>query len=183
MFLCLSRASAASLLLPLVALATGVSGCARQQQQQAYTPPPMVIDPAMQLRDFERSVAYYPNGDTVSGIDRFPIRSTSGIGDNEYASSAFDLAASIGQTITLPFTYLVVPPFTRGVYHGDDVGPSYTAMPQMRVPRRRVTVDGLLVDPDTLEVAPPRQSQEQRHGPMGPNDTEFMSSGPAPATE
>ena len=182
MFSCLNRESARRLLLPLVALSGGMTGCA-QPQQQVYTPPPMVVDGAMQLRDFERSVAYYPNGDTVSGVDRFPIRSTQGVGDNQYTSSAFDLAASFGQTIALPFTYLVVPPFTRGVYHGDNVAPSYTAMPHMRGPRRFVNVDGLQVDTETLEVLPPRQSQEQRHGPLGPNDTEFMSSGPAPAAE
>jgi len=178
----LSRTTARRLLLALLALSGGITGCA-QPQQQAHTPPPLVVDEAMQMRDFERSVAYYPNGDTVSGIDRFPIRSTHNEGDNQYASAAFDLAASLGQTIALPFTYLFVPPFTRGVYHGDDVGPSYTAMPEMRLPRRVVTVDGLLVDPDTLEVLPPPQPKEQRHGPLGPNDSEFMSSGPAPATE
>jgi hypothetical protein len=182
MFSCLNRANAGRLLLSLTALAGATAGCA-QQQQQVYTPPPMTVDGAMQLRDFERSVAYYPNGDTVSGIDRFPIRSTAGLDENQYAASAFDLAASLGQTVALPFTYLVVPPFTRGVYYGDNVGPSYTAMPQMHGPRRFVNVDGLQVDAETLEVLPPRQSQVQRHGPMGPNDTEFMSSGPAPAAE
>jgi hypothetical protein len=94
-----------------------------------------------------------------------------------------DLGASMAQSIALPFTYLFVPPFAAQAYESDDIGPSYTAMPQMRPPKRLVNVDGVLADPETLEVQPRRESQKQRYGPMGPNDTEFMSSGPSPATE
>jgi hypothetical protein len=184
MFSCLERATAARLLLPLLAVTAGIGGCA-QQQRQAYTPPPLVVDEAMQRRDFERSIAYYPNGDTVAGVNRFPLRSDADavVGENRYAAAGYDLVASIGQTIALPFTYLFVPPFAPQVFHGDDVGPSYTAMPPMRPAKPLVNVDGVLVNPETLEVQPPRESREQRHGPMGPNDTEFMSSGPSPASE
>jgi hypothetical protein len=182
MFSCLERAKAGRLLLPLLAVTAGVGGCA-QQQRQAPTPPPLVVDEAMQRRDFERSVAYYPNGDTVAGVNRFPIRSGTDVGENDYAAALFDLGASIGQTIVLPFTYLFIPPFAPEVFHSDDIGPSYTAMPQMRPQKRLVNVDGVLVDPETLEVQPPRHSRVQPHGPMGPNDTEFMSSGPSPAAE
>ena len=177
--------------LALLAAAAGASiaGCARPTPQPAYTPPPMLVDEAMQKRDWERSVAYYPNGDTVSGYNRFPIRSDAQVGEAEYTDAAYDIGASLVQTVALPFTYLFIPPFSRAVYTGEQIGPSYTAMPPMR-PGPTVEVDGLAVDRDTLEVIQaPRQTREaqqrryERHGPMGPNDTDYMPSAPTPARE
>ena len=176
--------------LPLLALtvaAGSLVGCARPAPRP-YTPPPMLVDEAMQERDWERSVAYYPNGDTVSGHNRFPIRSDARIGESEYGDAAYDIGASLAQTVALPFTYIFIPPFAPAVYTGEQIGPSYTAMPPMR-PGTTVTVDGLVVDRDTLEVvgtAAPGRTQDtryRRHGPQGPNDTEFMPSAPVPARE
>jgi hypothetical protein len=169
------------LLLILPALAAG--GCAGRQPAQ-QTRPPMIVDEAMQRRDWERSVSYYPNGDTVSGHNRFPLRTDLQPGTNEYGAAAYDIAASLVQTVALPFTYVFVPPFSRAVYHGDDVGPSYTAMPEMRPPAATVNVDGLVVDRDTLQVRgrPQKEQSERyrRHGPQGPGDSDFMSSDPSP---
>jgi len=166
-----------------------VTGCARQQPQQA-TPPPMIIDEAMQKRDWEPSVAYIPSGDVVAGVNRFPLRSggeyTEG-GTPDYAGAALDYGAHLVQTLALPFTYLFVPPFEPQVYRDEEIGPSYTGMPQMRPARQPQRVDDIEVDPDTLEVLPGRRSMEQqmedhrRQGPLGPGDTEFMSSPPSPA--
>ena len=168
------------------ALAGSLGGCA-QPRQQAHTPPPMLIDGAMQLRDWERSVAYYPNGDTQSGYNRFPIRSDAQVGESEYTDAAYDIGASLVQTVALPFTYFFIPPFAPAVYTGEQIGPTYTAMPPMRPADPTVRVDDLVVDRDTLEVVgTPRETRETRsrqHGPMGPNDTEFMPSAPTPARE
>lgn len=161
-------------------------GCANRPHQ-TRTPPPLVIDGAMQRREWERSVAYYPNGDTVSGHNRFPIRTTAAPGENEYGAAFFDIAVSMVQTAALPFTYVFIPPFSKAVYHGDDVGPSYTAMPEMRPPVTTVRVDGIVVDRDTLEVVgrpqKVRDERYQRYGPQGPGDTEFMSNDPLPVEE
>lgn len=188
-----SRNSFRRRLNPLTLLAGAVAGaslvgCAGPARRP-YTPPPMVVDEAMQKRDWERSVAYYPNGDTVSGHNRFPIRSDARIGESEYADAAYDIGASLVQTVALPFTYLFIPPFAPAVYTGEQIGPSYTAMPPMRPADTTVRVNGLVVDRDTLEVvgttAPGRtqDTRYQRHGPQGPNDTEFMPSAPVPARE
>ena len=167
---------------PVLLFASALTGCA--QQHPAATRPPLIVDEAMQRREWERSVSYYPNGDTVSGHNRFPIRTTEQPGTSEYVAAAYDIGASLVQTVALPFTYIFVPPFAKAVYHGEDVGPTYTAMPEMRPPNATVAVDGLIVDRDTLEVRgrPQKEQSEsyRRHGPQGPGDTEFMSSDPSP---
>ena len=185
-----ARAPAARRVLPIFllggALAGAAGGCA-QRAAQPYTPPPLVVDEAMQRRDWERSVAYYPNGDTVSGHNRFPVRSDADVGQNEYGPALFDIGASLAQTVALPFTYLAIPPFAKAVYTGENIGPTYTAMPPMRPPSQTVMVDGLEVDRDTLEVrqAPKRDlgADNRRYGPLGPGDTEFDSNEPVPARE
>ena len=180
------RSRRMSRLVPLLLLAAALGGCA-QPAHQAYTPPPLIVDGAMQRREWERSVAAYPNGDTVSGHNRFPVRSNAPVGESEYGPAAFDIGASLVQTVALPFTYLVIPPFAKAVYTGEKIGPTYTAMPQMRPPNTTVNVDGLVVDRDTLEVrVGPRKAQDEayrRHGPQGPVDTDFNSNDPVPARE
>jgi hypothetical protein len=140
----------------------------------------------MQRRQWERSVAYYPNGDTVSGYNRFPVRSDAE-GRTEYGPALLDIGASAVQTVALPFTYLVIPPFSKAVYTGEQIGPTYTAMPQMRPASTTVMVDGVEVDRDTLEVrSSPRRDQGEsfrRYGPMGPGDTDYDSNDPVPARE
>jgi hypothetical protein len=173
-------------LLAVVMVLAAVAGCA-QERRQTPTPPPLVIDDAMKRREWERSVAAYPNGDTVSGHNRFPIRTDAGEDRTEYGAAVVDVAASLAQTVALPFTYIFIPPFAPAVYRGEDIPPTYTAMPPMRPAVRTVMVDDLTVDRDTLEIIarPKRQEDERyrRYGPMGPGDTEFMSSPPTPARD
>ena len=190
---CLERHWTRRRLAPLLALSgalagalAGAGGCA-QKAEQPYTPPPLVIDDAMQRREWERSVAYYPNGDTVSGHNRFPLRSDTPEGSREYGAAAYDIVASLGQTIALPFTYIFIPPFAPAVYTGEDFGRTYTGMPPMRPDAATVRVDGRDVERETLEVRPAptadRDERYQRHGPQGPGDTEFMSSPPTPTED
>jgi hypothetical protein len=171
--------------LPLLVLAGLFAGGCAQQAPQAYTPPPLVVDAAMQRREFDRSVSWYPNGDTVSGVNRFPFRSRVPEGSNDYVGAAYDIGASLAQTVALPFTYLFIPPFAPAVYHGEVIGPTYTAMPPMRPPDPGVKVDGLVVDRDTLRVLnAPRKFEDtryQRYGATGMGDTDFELTQPAEA--
>jgi hypothetical protein len=177
----------------------GAGGCAQQQQQQAPTPVPMDIDPAMQRRDWERSVSWYPNGDVVAGVNRFPIRSygarMSGADYNpDYANAALDLGAALIQTAALPFTYLAVPPFESQVFTEEAIPPTYTAMPDMR-PARTPDAHGVmppdraaelerLGSPEPLPRPPQRQpARDERRGPLGPGDSDFMSSPPTAVEE
>jgi hypothetical protein len=181
------KAPSARRLVPLALLSASIAGCSAQPQSQQPIRSPMVVDQAMQRRDWERSVAPFPNGSTVSGYNRFPWRTDLQPGSNEYGAALYDVVASLAQTIALPFTYLFIPPFAKAVYHGDVIGPTYTAMPEMRPPDRTVNVNGLIVDRDTLEIrARPRQREDDRYrrsGAQGPTDTDFSANEPAPAEE
>jgi hypothetical protein len=151
----------------------------------------MDIDAAMQRRDWERSVAWYPNGDTVAGVNRFPLRTygtTSGGPD--WQAALLDLGAAAIQSAALPFTYLVVPPFAPQVYTGDVIPPTYTAMPDMRSAQAPPAPDGSVVpnreqelvqleSPEPLpKTAERKPSRDPRRGPLGPGDSDFMSSPP-----
>ena len=179
-------ARARRILLPLLALGAVLTGCA-QKAREPYTPAPLIVDGAMQHRQWDRSVAPYPNGDTVSGHNRFPVRSDAEAGSNEYGPAVFDIAASAAQTVALPFTYFVIPPFSRAVYTGEVIGPTYTAMPPMRPASTTVVVDGVEIERDTLEARPTRRKAAdesyRRYGPRGPGDTDFGSNEPVPARE
>jgi hypothetical protein len=82
-----------------------------------------------------------------------------------------------------------VPPFEPQEYAAEALGPTHTGMPDMRpAGQGPARVDGVTVDRETLEVLPPPNAERQmeeyrRRGPLGPGDTEFMSSPPSPARQ
>ena len=193
---CLKRARSAGARVRTAALlacgvcglgAVSAGGCGyHQPQATAPTPPAMDIDPAMQRRDWERSVAWYPNGDVVAGVNRFPIRYMGGNpADPDYTNALLDLGAAAIQTVALPFTYLVIPPFAAETFKEEDVPPTYTAMPYMR-PERQTrqgvkpagTAEQLerLESPEPLPPPeadrPPTPQRDPRIGPLGPGDIE-----------
>ena len=163
------------------------AGCAQQPPPPVATAQPMEIDAAMQRRDWERSAAWYPNGDTLAGVQRYPLRPQGGPpGSPDYTNAAVDLATSFGQSIALPFTYLFVPPFAPQVFTGEGIPATYTAMPDMAPPAVSTTYGQPVVtreqelqqlqSPEPLpRPVPPR---DPRRGPLGPGDSDFMSSPP-----
>jgi hypothetical protein len=183
------RGVRAALLAALSVLAPALAGTGCAPQQQAGPPPekPMAVDAAMQRRDWERSAAWYPNGDTVAGVQRYPLRSGGGSpGSPDYPNAFYDVLASAGQTVVLPFTYLFVPPFAPQLFTGENIPPTHTAMPDMTPPQqatadmarptgREEQLQQLESQQPLPRPAPPR---EQRRGPLGPGDSEFMSSSP-----
>lgn len=133
------------------------AGCAQRPRQQPV-PPPMEIDQAMLLRDWEPSVAYIPSGNVIAGVNRFPLRTPgdyTAAGTPDYGGAVLDYGAHLIQTVALPFTYLFVPPFEPQVYAAEPLGLTYTGMEEMQTPSPPVEVDDLQVDPQTLEVLPP----------------------------
>jgi hypothetical protein len=173
--------------LALLAPALAGTGCTQQQAPGVTPEKPMVVDAAMQRRDWERSAAWYPNGDTLAGVQRYPLRAGGGnVGTPDYANAFYDLLASAGQTVVLPFTYLLVPPFAPQVFTGEPIPPTYTAIPDVTPPgqqteslgtptAREETLEQLQSPQPLPRPAPPR---ERRRGPLGPGDSEFMSSPP-----
>jgi hypothetical protein len=76
----------------------------------------LTIDTAMQQRDWDQSVAYYPNGAVPAWNTRFwyvpPAKSPQAI------KPISEPIACIGQSLFLPVTLVMAPPFRPVIYHG-----------------------------------------------------------------
>ncbi|HEV2295395.1 MAG TPA: hypothetical protein VGR35_16210 [Tepidisphaeraceae bacterium] len=107
------------------------TGCQRVHRGRpvALNDAPLIIDEAMQLRDWERSTAYYASGAVVAGATRVTFEPKY---DNRYNYVA-DPLIGVANFALIPFTYFRTPPFTTVVYHGAIVPPTHTAMPEVRV--------------------------------------------------
>ncbi len=108
--------------------AGAVAGCARQAEPPA-DPSPLVIDEAMQRRDWDRSVAYYGNGDTVGSPNRAPLKAQdTGV---PILNGLMQPLAFVGNAFYLPVSYIFAPPGTETTYHGVQFEPTYTAVPPL----------------------------------------------------
>jgi hypothetical protein len=123
---CSTRKTIASLLaLSLAALA----GC-----QSVNVPPaerlndqPLVIDDAMQQRDWEPTTAFYQSGATIAGPTGFlyePVNTMS-----EPTQGVVETPLFIGQAIAAPIVLLFQPVWTPVIYRGIRQESSYTAVP------------------------------------------------------
>ena len=125
--------SASSLALGLLASvgALILVGCqrARAPRPDALNDAPLIVDEAMQIRDWDRSTAYYPSGAVVAGSPRvtFVPRYESRVG---YAA---DPLIGIGNIVLIPFTLFSTPPSAKVTSRGAIVPPTHTAVPEVRV--------------------------------------------------
>jgi hypothetical protein len=92
---------------------------------------PLIVDEAMQIRDWNRSVAYYGNGNTVAGSTRLTFEPK----DDDRLNYAADPLIGLGNFVIIPFTYFYTPPFTKVEYQGAIVPPSHFAVPPPAVVR------------------------------------------------
>lgn len=113
------------------------SGCAMDSiiERSANTPPEretqatVMVDQAMQLRNWDRSTAYYGNGNVVAGPTGFwyqPARDQS-----EWRYAIEETPLFVVQTIALPVTLVVTPPWTPVMYSGVTVPPTYHGLPPL----------------------------------------------------
>ena len=144
----------ASLSAGVLASAGMLSGCQRVQQ----TPPdtlndsPLLVDEAMQIRDWDRSTAYYASGAVEAGAPRVTFEPKYGTERVEstdprtgetivrqertgdaYSNTVVDPAIGVGNFVLIPFTYFWTPPFKTIVSRGAVVPPTHTAMPEVRI--------------------------------------------------
>ena len=90
---------------------------------------PIVVDEAMEIRDWDRSTANYANGTTVAGATRTTWEPTY---ENNY-SYVVDPAIGVANIVTIPFTYFRTPWGKTVVHHGAITPPTHTAVPPVRV--------------------------------------------------
>ena len=90
---------------------------------------PLVVDGAMQLRDWQRSSAVYANGDTPAGPTGFLYEPA--WYQSEWRYPIIETPLSVAQMVALPVTLAITPPWTTVTYTGATINTTYTAMPAM----------------------------------------------------
>ena len=126
------RRAGAQLALALAAGAALAAGCARAPKPapEPFSASPMVVDEAMQRRDWQPPQAsYYENTSVVA-------RPT---GEKWEASWTMPARRHVWadplvwsyNTITLPIRLIITPPWTPVAYRGETVLPTYTAQPPL----------------------------------------------------
>jgi hypothetical protein len=145
------------------------AGCANgvEYEPQAETVQPMVVDEAMQTRDWEPVAVVYQNGDTIGGIDRAPIKPRF-VTNSEYVQGGAAPFLFIGQALVTPITFLWAPPFEPVATQGEAFRPTYTGAPpvaadqptpeeqaeQRRLRREQIRLDREMRFNDRDAVAP-----------------------------
>src|SRR5262245_61404853 len=120
--------------LGMIGLSFALGGCTTCPiQKNANTPPEpenettVIVDGAMQIRDWDRSVAYYANGDTIAYPTLFNYQ------PHWYQPEPYyyfiETPLFICQTLCLPIAAVITPPWVPTKYTGVTVGQTYTAMP------------------------------------------------------
>ena len=104
-------------------------GCAHSQKPaaQELSQTPLIIDPAMQKRDWDRSVALYPSGAVPAWNTRFHYQPSPS--EPAWIKPISEPAEFLGQTAFLPITLITVRPFTPVIYRGVQEPASSTAFP------------------------------------------------------
>ncbi|HYO11059.1 MAG TPA: hypothetical protein VER17_18990 [Tepidisphaeraceae bacterium] len=111
------------------AAATG--GCQRTipPMQERLNNTPLVVDEAMQRRDWEPSVSYYANGDTRAGGTgyMFNVHETM----PAWTRRAADPLVAVGNMLALPVGVFVNSPAKEMSYQGSIIPPTHTAQPPL----------------------------------------------------
>jgi hypothetical protein len=113
----------------LGSVAGGLIGCTH-----THNPPPselnqapLIIDSAMQQRDWNTSVAYFPNGGVPAWDTRFHLKPCPY--EPAWVKPVSEPVAFLGQTLFLPVALVLAPPFVPVVYHGFQSPPTNTEFP------------------------------------------------------
>ncbi|MDQ3439018.1 MAG: hypothetical protein M3478_01555 [Planctomycetota bacterium] len=107
------------------------TGCQRVQPNRpvVLNDRSIVVDEAMEIRDWDRSTAFYANGATVAGATRITWEPTY---ENRYSYVA-DPAIGVANIVAIPFTYFRTPWRQTVVHHGAITPPTHTAVPPVGV--------------------------------------------------
>jgi hypothetical protein len=90
---------------------------------------PLIVDEAMQRRDWDRSTAYYANGDTVADGTGYMYETHETIPDPW--RRVVDPAVASLNIALLPVGVFLNSPFVPQTYQGAILPPTYTAVPPL----------------------------------------------------
>jgi hypothetical protein len=112
----------------LGAAAFAAMGCASSAPQRAeLSQATLAVDPAMQNRDWDQSVAYYASGAVPAWNTRFWY--TPSPKSPQAIKPITEPVAFAGQVVFLPIALVIAPPFTHVIYHGVQEPASSNAFP------------------------------------------------------
>ena len=174
-----------------VALLGGCQKVEPMPQADVLQSTPLVIDEAMQKREWPRQTVYYQNGDTLAGPTLYPFEPAGDLPDWQYL--IMDDLVYLGNTVLLPFSFFVTPPWSSVQYAGVQYEPTNTAQPVLPASaygdaatyQPRDTVDELPLPyyeapgPATAPILPPSQTAPLR--PTEPRTVEPRTVTPGPA--
>jgi len=152
--------NACVLTLMLVALAMSAAGC--QPVSKHYPPAPvnntpLVVDEAMQIRDWDRSTSHYANGATVAGGTAYCWETADWVkpGHRRFV----DGPVATLNIVSTPVGLFVNSPFEKQVIHGEIVPPTYTGQPPLpgappSSPQANVTETTETIPPPAMETPP-----------------------------
>jgi hypothetical protein len=153
-----------------MAVLSGCQSCPIQKVENSKPEPEnestVIVDGAMQIRDWSRSVAYYQNGDTMAYPTLFLYQPH--WNQPEYYYYFIETPLFIGQTIAMPIAAVITPPWVATRYTGVTVGSTYTAMPVL---------------PPSMATAQPIAPPEPVPAPEQPQAPVEMQSTPTPTTQ
>lgn len=106
-----------------------VWGCAQSLKPHAaeLSQTPLIVDSAMQKREWDRTAALYPSGGVPAWNTRFHYEASSS--EPAWIKPISEPVAFLGQTAFLPITLITARPFTPVVYRGVQEPASSTAFP------------------------------------------------------
>lgn len=116
-------------LVAISALSALAIGCQRDYvaQTEKLSPAPILQDDAMAHRNWDTMVTYYANGSSISYPTLYPYvpRTNTPEGEQVFTGTGIFIA----QTLVLPITICITPPWQETIYRGIYTPPTYTAVP------------------------------------------------------
>jgi hypothetical protein len=128
--MCLTPKNFSTFLLMIVLLA-GISACALKHTPPAdpITHAPLVVDEAMQLRQWDMSVAHYQNGATVGEPTSFLL--THRPNEPKWTAALTDTPMFVLNSMASPVVLICSPSWQRVIYPSGGLEASYNAMPPL----------------------------------------------------
>jgi len=115
--------------LALLGVMTGCQFASNKPPKMNLNQSPLIVDEAMQRRDWDRTTINYANGDTLAGPDLVWIE----VAGPEFIQRVTDPAISLVNDLSTPVTTIITPPWKDMVYQGLFIPPTYSAQPPPNV--------------------------------------------------
>ncbi len=127
----LKRASRGVMMAAVATVLSAGAGCQRMTppQPDRLSHAPLVVDEAMQKRDWEPQTCYYANGNTIAGGTGYVFRTSDRLPQLWWR--IVDPTVATGNILALPGTIWFNPPWKAMAYQGAIIPPTYTAMPEV----------------------------------------------------